>query len=163
MSVTAVCPGTFDPVTNGHLSVIERAGRLFARVIVAVAEDGGKKALFDLETRLALMHEACAGVKNAEVRSFGGLLVEAAREWEAQVVVRGLRAVSDFDWELQMAMMNQKMAPEIDTVFLGTDPEYMFLSATLVKEVALLGGSVEGLVPEHVEEALLEARRTRNV
>ena len=108
------------------------------------------------------MREACARLENVEVRSFRGLLVEAAREWEAQVVVRGLRAVSDFDWELQMAMMNQKMAPEIDTVFLGTDPEYMFLSATLVKEVALLGGSVEGLVPKHVEEALLEVRRTRN-
>jgi pantetheine-phosphate adenylyltransferase len=158
---TAVCPGTFDPITNGHLSVIRRAASLFSHVIVAVATEADKAPLFDLDARLALCSEACREWSHVEVQSFRGLIVAAARDWGAQVLVRGLRAVSDFELELQMAAMNRRLAPEIDTVFLGTDPEYMFLSSHLVREVALLGGNVGGLVPEHVEQALRRVRDER--
>ena len=160
-SPTAVCPGTFDPITNGHLSVIRRAASLFSRVIVAVAAEADRAPLFDLDTRLALCREACREWSHVEVQSFRGLIVEAAQDWGAQVLVRGLRAVSDFESELQMAAMNRRLAPDIETVFLGTDPEYMFLSSHLVKEVALLGGDVGGLVPAHVEQALRDVREVR--
>ncbi len=150
----AVCPGTFDPITNGHLSVIRRAARMFDELVVSVAERPDKQPVFDIGTRLGFVEEACRDLSNVRVTTFTGLLVEHVREVGASVIVRGLRALSDFDREIQMEMMNRRLAAEIDTVFLATDAEYSFVSSSLVREVALLGGCVKGLVPPHVEQAL---------
>lgn len=153
----ACCPGSFDPVTNGHLDVIERAGRLFDELVVAVSESPSnpkKQPLFTLDERIDLISEVAAHVDGLKVTSFGGLLVEFCRQVGADVVVKGIRAVSDFDYEMQMAQMNARMG--IQTVFLPTSPEYSYLSSSLMKEVASLGGDISGLVPAVVEERLLE-------
>jgi pantetheine-phosphate adenylyltransferase len=155
MGLTALCPGTFDPVTNGHLDVIGRAASMFDAVVVAVLENPSKTPLFAVEERIGLLEAALEGHANIRVGAFGGLLVEFAREQGARVIVKGLRAVSDYEYEIQMAQMNQRIG-EIETLFMATSPKWSFLSSSLVKEVARLGGDVEGLVPEHVRTALVE-------
>ncbi len=153
MGLTALCPGTFDPVTNGHLDVVGRAADLFESVVVAVIENPSKAPVFRLEERVALLEEAVRDLPNVRVGSFQGLLVEYARTQGASVIVKGLRAVSDYEYEIQMAQMNKRIG-EVDTLFLATSPRWSFLSSSLVKEVARLGGDVEGLVPDHVRSAL---------
>ena len=152
----ALCPGSFDPPTNGHVDVIERAARHFDGVVVAVIANPAKNALFSLDERTAMLEEVLAHVPNIEIGSFDGLLVDFANERGLDLVVKGLRAVSDFEYELQMAQMNSALTPSLDTMFLATSPEWAFLSSSLVKEVAKYGGSVAGLVPPSVEKALVE-------
>jgi pantetheine-phosphate adenylyltransferase len=150
----AIVPGSFDPVTNGHLDIIERAAALFERVTVAIAVNSAKAPLFTMEERMEMIREVTKHLPNVEVDSFNGLLVEHAVSRGASVIVKGLRAVSDFEYELQMALMNRRQRPEVETVFMMTGTEYSYLSSSIVKEIARLGGSVEGLVPEHVGSRL---------
>ncbi|HZD69622.1 MAG TPA: pantetheine-phosphate adenylyltransferase [Actinomycetes bacterium] len=145
----ACCPGTYDPVTNGHLDIVARAAHVFERVIVAVLVNPGKQPMFTLEERLAMLKEATSDLPGVEVDSFEGLLVDFARERAVAVIVKGLRAVSDFDYELQMAQMNYRLAG-VETMFMSTNPSYSYLSSSLVKDVARNGGDVTGLVPESV-------------
>jgi len=152
--IIAVYPGSFDPITNGHLDLIERASRLFERLIVAILRNEAKKPLFSVEERVEMAREVLRGYPNVEVASFGGLLVEFAASRGARVILRGIRAISDYEYELQMALMNRRLAPDIETVFLMAAEDYSFLSARLVKEVVALGGDVSGLVPPLVEERL---------
>lgn len=156
MSPTAMYPGTFDPVTNGHLDVIERAGRHFDGLVVAVLENPAKEPVFSLEDRIEMLRGAVAGMPGVEVESFRGLLVEYATQRGLDVIVKGLRAVSDFDYELQMAQMNHRLAG-VETFFMTTNPKWSYLSSSLIKEVVMFGGDVEGLVPSAVKERL-EAR-----
>ena len=144
-----MCPGSFDPVTNGHLDVIERASRLYDEVTVAVLVNASKAGLFEVPERIEMLQEVTAGLGNVKVDSFQGLLVDYCRERDIPVVVKGLRAVSDFDYELQMSQMNNRLTG-IETLFVATNPEYSFLSSSLVKEVAKWGGDVAGLVPDAV-------------
>ena len=145
----AVCPGSFDPVTNGHLDVVERASRLYDEVTVAVLVNASKAGLFEVPERIEMLTEVTAGLGNVKVDSFRGLLVDYCRERDIPVVVKGLRAVSDFDYELQMSQMNNRLTG-VETLFVATNPEYSFLSSSLVKEVAKWGGDVAGLVPDAV-------------
>ena len=149
MTLTALCPGTFDPVTNGHVDIVQRAAALFDRVVVAVVENPGKEPLFSVAERVEMLREALSGLGNVEVESFSGLLVDHARSRGVGVIVKGLRAVSDFDYELQMAQMNRHLG-EVETCFVPTSPRWSYLSSSLVKEVAGYGGDVSGLVPEQV-------------
>jgi pantetheine-phosphate adenylyltransferase len=156
MARAALCPGTFDPVTNGHLDIIERAGRHFDQVVVAVLENAGKATpLFSVDERVAMLKEAVADLANVEVDSFSGLLVDYAARRGTAIVVKGLRAVSDFDYEFQMAQMNYRLAG-VETFFMTTNPKWSYLSSSLVREVARLGGDVTGLVPAVVAERLGE-------
>lgn len=157
--VTALCPGSFDPPTNGHIDVIERASRYFDSVLVAVIANPSKAPLFSAEERVALLAECLATLDNIEITSFDGLLVDLARERSLELVVKGLRAVSDFEYELQMAQMNATLDPGLDTMFVTAKPAWAFLSSSLVKEVARYGGDIEGLVPPVVAKALLERFR----
>jgi pantetheine-phosphate adenylyltransferase len=150
----AVYPGSFDPVTNGHLDVIERAAELFEQVVVAVAADSGKTPLFTTDERVQLLRDACAHLPNVRVDSFGGLLVDFAAQQGASVVVKGLRAVSDFEYELQQALMNRMLSRDVETVFFMTSPENLFLSSSMVKEIAKLGGDVGQFVPAQVRARL---------
>ena len=150
-----VCPGSFDPVTNGHLDVVERASRLYDEVTVGVLVNASKSGLFEVEERIAMLREVTADLGNVTVDSFQGLLVDYCRERDIPVVVKGLRAVSDFDYELQMSQMNNRLTG-LETLFVATNPEYSFLSSSLVKEVAAWGGDVSGLVPEPVLRRLRE-------
>ena len=152
--ITAVYPGTFDPITNGHLDIIRRGSRLFTRVTVAILQNTDKVPLFSLTERAQLVSAAVGDLPNVNVDTFEGLLVEYARRLGARVIVRGLRAVSDFEYELQMAMMNRRMNEEVETVFMMPSESYSYVSSRLVREVVMLGGSVEGLVPEGVARAL---------
>lgn len=154
MSVIAVYPGTFDPITNGHLDLVHRASRLFDQVIVAVANNPNKHPLFTLERRIELIEDTCAELGNVAVLGFSGLLVDFIREQNAQAIIRGLRAVSDFEYEFQLASMNRHLAPEIESIFLTPAEQHAFISSSLVKEVAKLGGDVSEFVPEIVLEAL---------
>jgi pantetheine-phosphate adenylyltransferase len=158
MSLTALCPGTFDPVTNGHLDIIERAGQRFDAVVVGVLDNPAKDPLFSAEERVQLLKEATAGLANVTVVSFGGLLVESAKSLGADVVVKGLRAVTDFEYEIQMAQMNYALAG-VETLFMTTGPQWSFVSSSLVKEVARFGGDVSELVPPVVAERLRERLR----
>jgi pantetheine-phosphate adenylyltransferase len=158
VGLTALCPGTFDPVTNGHLDIIGRTGETFDRVVVGVLENPAKQPLFSLSERVAMLEEACAGMNGVEIGSFSGLLVDYARERGSAVIVKGLRAVSDYEYEIQMAQMNVRIGG-VETLFMPTNPKWSFLSSSLVKEVARLGGDVEGLVPEHVTKRLAERLR----
>lgn len=150
----AVCPGSFDPVTNGHLDIIGRAAQLYDEVVVAVLINKNKSSLFTVEERIAMLNEETAGYGNVRVDSFYGLLVDYCREHQIPVIVKGLRAVSDFDYELKMAQMNRGLAG-VDTFFMPTNPEYSFLASSLVKEVATYGGDVSSLLPELVHKRLL--------
>jgi pantetheine-phosphate adenylyltransferase len=155
----ALCPGSFDPVTLGHLDIIERSARHFDEVIIAVIRNPQKsQSLFSLEERQEMLKEALPHVGNVRLEFFKGLLVEFAREQGADAIVKGLRAVSDFDYELQMAQMNQKLSG-IDTFFLSTSPQYSYLSSSLVREVARFGGDVSAMVPKHVNDRLIERFR----
>ena len=151
---TVVYPGSFDPLTNGHLDVIERAARLFDRVIVAVAQNTEKHPLFTPEQRCALVRGATRRLRNVETRAFDGLLVDYVRGCGAQAVIRGLRAVSDFEFEFQMALMNRKLDERVETIFMMPKDTYTFLSSRLVKEIARLGGDVQDFVPKNVGKAL---------
>lgn len=151
-----VYPGSFDPVTNGHLDVIERAANLFDQVIVSVSRNTVKNPLFTVKQREQMLREVLRPYYNVLVDSFEGLTVNFAIQKEAQAIIRGLRAISDFENEFMMALTNKKLAPTVDTIFLMTRPEYSFISSSAVKEVAMFGGCVKGLVPPYVEEKLIE-------
>jgi pantetheine-phosphate adenylyltransferase len=155
LTLTALCPGTFDPVTNGHVDVLERASGMFDRVLVAVIGNPGKRPLFTAPERVSMLEEAVSGFPNVEVDSFDGLLVDYARERGVGLIVKGLRAVTDFDYELQMAQMNRHLSG-METCFVPTSPQWSYLSSSLVKEVAQLGGDVGALVPSHVLPLLKE-------
>lgn len=150
----AIVPGSFDPVTNGHVDIIERAARLFRRVNVAVAGNSAKRPTFDTADRVEMLCAACAHLTNVSVGCFEGLLVDYAVAHGARAIVRGLRVVTDFEYELQMAHTNRRLSGALETVFIPTRAEYSFLSSSIVKEIARLGGSVEGLVPDGVTERL---------
>lgn len=152
----AIYPGSFDPVTFGHLDVIERAGKLFDEIIVAVAINTSKNPLFEISERVSLLDQCCASLKNVRVVRFDGLLVDLVRHEKATAVVRGLRAVSDFEFEFQMALMNRKLESSFETIFLTPKEDYTYLSSRIVKEVARLGGDVSSFVPEIVRKALVE-------
>ena len=151
MKVLAVYPGSFDPVTNGHLDIIRRGSRLFDRIVVAILRNPEKEALFGIQERRRILQRATSGIPNVSVDSFDGLLVDYARRRGARVIVRGLRALSDFEYEFQMALMNRRLDSSIETVFMMPSEAYSYLSSRLVKEVVRLGGSVAGLVPPEVE------------
>lgn len=153
---TVLFPGTFDPITNGHIDLVARATRLYSRVIVAVAESTRKGPTFDLETRVALAKTVLAKYENVTVEGFKILLADFARQKKAKAVIRGLRAVSDFEYEFQLANMNRRLAPEMESLFLVPAEQYAFLSSSLVNEVARLGGDVSAFVPEVVKAALKE-------
>jgi pantetheine-phosphate adenylyltransferase len=153
MGLTALCPGTFDPVTNGHLDIIGRAARCFDAVVVGVLETPSKQPLFRLDERVGMLEEAVSDLGNVRVEAFRGLLVEYAKAQGARAIVKGLRAVSDYEYEIQMAQMNHRLG-EVETLFMPTSPRWSFLSSSLVKEVARFGGDVEGLVPDYVRKAL---------
>lgn len=154
MSVTAIYPGTFDPITNGHRDLIQRAARLFDRVIVAIAANPKKTPLFNLQERVELAREVLVSLGNVEVCGFDSLLADFAREQGAKVILRGLRAVSDFEYEFQLAGMNRRLAPDVETIFLTPAEKYTFISSSLVKEVAALGGEVGDFVDPKVKAAL---------
>jgi len=150
----AVYPGTFDPITNGHLDIVRRAARLFDRIIIGVYEKSNKHLIFSTEERVELARRAVASISNVEVKSFSGLAVDFTRKENAQVMIRGLRMNADFEKEFEMALMNRKLAPDLDLFCLMASQEYQFLSSSLLKEVARLRGNINDLVPKHVVEAL---------
>jgi pantetheine-phosphate adenylyltransferase len=156
---TAIYPGSFDPLTNGHLDLVHRAAKLFDRVIVAVAQNESKKGLFTLKERVELVRVAVADLPKVEADSFEGLLVDYVERQHGQAIIRGLRAVSDFEFEFQLALMNRKLNERVETIFMMPKETYTFLSSRLVKEIATLGGNVDGFVPGHVRTAL--ARKLR--
>lgn len=158
----AVCPGSFDPVTLGHLDIVERASKIYDGVVVAVLVNKKKSSLYTVEERMDLLREVTAGYGNVTVDSFHGLLVDYCRTEQIPVIVKGLRAISDFDYELQMAQMNHGLAG-VETLFMTTNPLYSFLSSSLVKEVATYGGDVSGLVPPLVHASLVERMAVRTV
>jgi len=150
----AIYPGSFDPITNGHIDVATRAAKVFDRLVIGIYDNPGKQLMFTLEERVELAHKAVANLPNVEVMPFTGLAVDFADRVKAQVMVRGLRVSADFEHEFDMAMMNKKLNPELELVCLMASPEYQFLSSSLLKEVARLGGNINDLVPKHVAEAL---------
>ena len=156
----AIYPGSFDPPTNGHLDIVERSARLFDRVVIGVGRNLSKKTVFTADERVALMGDACKACRNVEVRAFDGLQVEFAKASGASFIIRGIRALSDFEFEFEMANMNRSLAPEIEMVYLMTAPEYLFISASRVKELAAFGASVDKYVPANVAKAL-EAQSAR--
>jgi pantetheine-phosphate adenylyltransferase len=152
--VNAIYPGSFDPITSGHLDILERANKLFDDITIAVIENPEKKTLFTVEERVQLIRKTIRHLKHVRIGSFHGLLVDYAKQQKATVLIRGLRAVSDFDYEFQMALTNRKMSPKIETMFLMTDYKYSYLSSSFVKHIARLHGKITGLVPKVVEKAL---------
>ena len=159
---TVICPGSFDPVTLGHMDIIGRAAAMFDKVIVAVLVNSSKKPVFTAQERISLLEKALSNFDNVEVQNFDGLLVDYARQVGADAVVRGLRAVSDFEYEFQMSLTNKKLYPELETIFLTARSEYMFLSSSIVKQIAVLGGDITNFVPEcihnEIKTGLLEKR-----
>jgi len=153
-SVVALYPGSFDPITNGHLDLIQRGSALFDKLFVAILRNDEKEALFSVQERIEMLREVVQGYPNVEVGSFDGLLVEYAAQCGASVILRGIRAVSDYEYELQMALMNRRLGPDIETVFLMASEAHSFLSSKLVKEVIRLGGKITGLVPPSIEGKL---------
>jgi len=160
-NVVAIYPGSFDPLTNGHVDIIRRGAQLFDRIVIAVLINLEKAPLFTVPERVEIAKEAFIGNANVEVDTFDGLLVDYARRRHAGVIVKGLRAVSDFEFEMQMALMNRKLNPEVETVFMMPTEPYTYVSSRLVKEVVALGGPVDGLVPEIVEKRLREKKLAR--
>lgn len=156
MRVIAIYPGSFDPITNGHIYIAERAAAIFDEVIVSVLVNERKTSAFTVEERCYMAREALGHVNNITVDSFGGLLVDYVKRKNAGVIIRGLRAMSDFEYEFQMAMMNRKLAPEIETFFIVTDPKYSYVSSSSVREIFKFGGTVEDVVPECVYDRLKE-------
>jgi pantetheine-phosphate adenylyltransferase len=155
--VTCICPGSYDPVTNGHVDIISRAALIFERVVVGVVRDPQhKSALFGVDERVAFLREALAGSENVQVEVFSELVVEFARRFGARTMVKGLRAISDFEWEFQMHHLNRNLAPEVETMYLMSSAQYSFLSSSGVKEVATFGGNVDDLVPEPVARRFRE-------
>ncbi len=152
----AVYPGTFDPITNGHLDIVRRAADIFTRVVVGVAADNYKETLFSLEERVKLIRTVTRDIEGVIVKPFSGLLVDFARQEGAIAIIRGLRAVSDFEYEFQMSIMNKKLAGNIETIFLMTATEYSFISSSIIRQVASMGGCIRGLVAPEVEQALLQ-------
>jgi pantetheine-phosphate adenylyltransferase len=152
----AVCPGSFDPVTNGHIDIIERTAQLFPSVVVGVLQNSSKKSLFSLDERVNLLKSVLSHLPNVEVLCFNGLLIDFVNQVNGNLIVKGLRAISDFEIEFQMALINKRMAPEIETMFMMTKNEYSFLSSSMVKEFVKFGGDIHGLVPPQVEKALIE-------
>ncbi len=161
METRAVYPGSFDPVTNGHIDLIQRIAALFDKVVVAILRNTEKTPLFTVEERVAMMEEATRDIKNVSVTSFAGLLVDFVEQIGASVIVRGIRAVSDYEYELQMALMNRRLSNKVETVFMLPAEAYSFLSSKLVKEIAQHGGSVRGFVPADVEQRLCNKYRTK--
>ncbi|EHR41575.1 MULTISPECIES: pantetheine-phosphate adenylyltransferase [Alishewanella] len=155
MHIRAIYPGTFDPLTNGHADIVLRAARLFETVIVAVAANPSKQPLFSLDERVALARQAFADCQNVSVIGFSGLLADFAKSQQAQVLIRGVRAVADYEYEFQLASMNRSLNPELDSIFMTPSEKNTFISSTLVKEVCRHGGDVASFVPEHVKQALL--------
>ncbi len=158
---TAVYPGTFDPVTLGHIDLLERALKLFGSVVVGVATNPNKKPLFSLSERISLLKDCTKGMGRVEIKPFSGLLVDFAKSQNSRIIIRGLREVSDFHYEFQSATVNRKLAPEIETVFIMTGARYFYLNSSLVKEIAALGGCIEQLVPKPVEAALMKKFRKK--
>lgn len=157
---TAIYPGSFDPVTLGHQDIIRRAAAVFDRLIVAVMHNQNKTPMFSVEERMDFLRRTTGGLDNVEIASFNGLLADYARRQGACAIIKGLRAVSDFEYEFQMALANRKLNPELDTVFLMTSAEYMYLSSSVVKDIAVHGGSVAGFVPEELmEDIMLRTRK----
>ena len=154
--VIAIYPGSFDPLTNGHLDLIERGAKIFDELIVAILRNPEKEPLFSIQERCAMLRAMTAGLENVRIDIFDGLLVDYARKTKARAVLRGIRAISDYEYELQMALMNRKLDPRLETVFMMPAEAYSYVSSRLVKEIAHLGGSVYGLVPELVEKRLQE-------
>lgn len=161
MSKIVLYPGTFDPITNGHLDLVERAARLFDKVVVAVAKSAGKSPLFSVDERVSLVEQVTTHLGNVEVCGFSGLLVDLAKQKQAQVLLRGLRAVSDFEYEFQLANMNRRLAPDLESLFLTPAEQFSFISSTLVREIAALGGDVSEFVPDKVLQAL-QSRYSNN-
>ncbi|MEA3405867.1 MAG: pantetheine-phosphate adenylyltransferase [Pseudomonadota bacterium] len=163
MSITAVYPGTFDPITSGHFDLIERAARFYDRLVIAVADNRNKNSLFTLEERVALAEVVTADLPNVEVVGFSGLLVDFVQEINGHVLLRGLRAVSDFEYEFQLASMNRKLAPEVETMFMTPAEQYAFISSSLVREISALGGDVSEFVHPVVGEALKSKQAQKKV
>lgn len=161
MKKKAIYPGTFDPVTNGHMDLITRAAALFPELIVAVADNKAKRPYFSLETRIQLLEESLKGYSNIQVIGFDNLLIDFVKEQQGDVILRGLRAVSDFEYEFQLAGMNRKLAKQIETLFLTPSEEWMFISSTLVREIALLDGDVSPFVPQPVVNALYKKQHEK--
>lgn len=153
---TVICPGSFDPVTKGHMDIIERASKLFDRVIVAVLNNASKNPCFTIDERIELLKETTKHLGNIEIATFDGLLVDFAKIKGASAVVKGLRAVTDFEYEFQMSMINKKLCPEIETIFLNTSQEYMYLSSSVVKQIAAAGGDVSLFVPEEIRDKIVD-------
>lgn len=147
---TAICPGSFDPITLGHLDIISRASKMFDKLVVAVLDNSSKQPSFTLDERVALIKKATMGINNIEIMSFSGLLVDFAKSINASIIVKGLRAVSDFEYEFQMALINKELYPDIDTVFLTSDSKYMYLSSSVVKEIAMHKGDIKAFVPNEI-------------
>jgi pantetheine-phosphate adenylyltransferase len=162
MTQIAVYPGSFDPVTNGHLDIILRSSKVFVKVIVAVAQNPDKNnSLFSIEERVNLVKKVIAGIENVEVESFDGLLTSYLKEKNAKVIIKGLRALSDFEYEFQMALMNNKLSPEIETLFMMTNSKFSFISSSSVKQVAMYGGCIKELVPEVIIKDIMKKAGTK--
>lgn len=162
MKRTVICPGSFDPVTLGHIDIISRASAMFDKVIVAVLVNSSKKPSFTTEERINLLKKALSDFDNIEIQSFDGLLADYAKETSADAVVRGLRAVSDFEYEFQMSLTNKRLNPDLETIFLTSRAEYMFLSSSIVKQVATLNGDISNFVPECIHDEI-KKRLAKNI
>lgn len=159
----AIYPGSFDPVTNGHLDIIERSSKMVDELFVAVLQNKAKSSLFSVEERVRMLSEVTKHLPNVKIISFEGLLIDLAKRLDAKIIIRGLRAITDFEYELQMAQTNHKLAPEVETIFLTTSLDYSFLSSTTVKEVASFGGDISQFVPEVIEEKIKEKQKGKGV
>lgn len=162
MEKIALCPGTYDPLTEGHRDIILRCSKIFCKVIVAISKSPRKKPLYSINKRVDFAKRALSDLKNVEIITFDGLLVELAKEVKAGVIVKGLRAISDFEYEFQMAQINKKLNPEVETMFMVTNPKFAYLSSSAVKEVAMFKGSITDLVPKEIEQDIIESFNKNN-